>query len=141
MDIFNFNDFNYWAIIVAVIFNQLLGAAWYAAFAKPWMAGVGRTKKDIEAMKGTPRQWYPYLISTGASILSVSTLALLISSLGINSALGGLSLGLLVATGFILAANGTNYAFEGRGLKLFLINGGYPLISHGASGLLLAIWI
>ena len=29
---------NFWAILVAVVFNQALGAAWYSTLAKPWMA-------------------------------------------------------------------------------------------------------
>ena len=39
----DFGSLNYWAIIVAVIFNQVLGAAWYSTLAKPWMAEVGLT--------------------------------------------------------------------------------------------------
>ncbi|MYB39770.1 DUF1761 domain-containing protein [Candidatus Saccharibacteria bacterium] len=140
MDVLDFNNLNYWAVVAAVVFNQLLGATWYAAFSRPWMAAVGLSKKDMEAMKGTPRQWYPYLVSVGASILSVTALALLIGGLGVDNFLGGLSLGLLVAVSFVLTANGVNYAFEGRSLKLFLINGGYPLISYGVIGAVLAVW-
>ena len=50
---------NYLAIIVGIIFNQVFGAAWYSAWSKPWMAEVGLTQEDMEAMKGTARQWYP----------------------------------------------------------------------------------
>ena len=37
-------------------------------------------------------------------------------------------------------ANAINYAFEGRSLKLFLTNGGYPLISYSIIGILVATW-
>ncbi len=65
----DFGSLNYWAIIVAVIFNQMLGAAWYSTLAKPWMAEVGLTDDDMAAMKGTPRQ-SPTIMSV-ASELSV----------------------------------------------------------------------
>lgn len=140
MDIFDPGSLNYWAILVAVLFQQALGAAWYGLLANPWMAAAGLTAKELKAMKGTPRQWYPYVISSVASAAAIFVLGLLIQALAIGSLGGGAVLGLLLATGFVLAANAINYAFEGRSLKLFLINGGYPLIAYAAAGALLAVW-
>ncbi len=48
MDNIDFGDLNYLAILVAVVFNQLLGALWYGTFAKPWMAETGMTQENIE---------------------------------------------------------------------------------------------
>ena len=140
MDNFDLGSLNYWAILVAVVFNQVLGAAWYSGLAKPWMAEVGLTADDMEAMKGTPRQWYPYVLAVGAAIVFTLVLALLAQGLGADGAGEGLGLGLLAAIGFIFTSNAINYSFEGRSLKLFLINGGYPLISYSVIGILLATW-
>ena len=63
MDNIDLGSLNYLAIIVVIIFNQVFGAAWYSAWSKPWMAEVGLTQEDMEAMKGTARQWYPYVIA------------------------------------------------------------------------------
>lgn len=139
MDNFDLGSLNYWAILVAVVFNQALGAAWYSSLAKPWMAESGLTVEDLEAMKGTPRQWYPYVLAVGAAIVFTLVLALLAQGLGVDGAGEGLGLGLLAAIGFVFTAN-INYAFDGRSLKLFLINGGYPLISYSVIGILLATW-
>ena len=125
---------------MAVVFNQVLGAAWYSGLAKPWMAEVGLTSDDMEAMKGTPRQWYPYVLAVGAAIVFTLVLALLAQGLGADGAGEGLGLGLLAAIGFIFTSNAINYAFEGRSLKVFLINGGYPLVSYSVIGILLATW-
>ena len=133
-------DLNYWAILVAILFNQGLGAAWYSGLAKPWMAEVGLSIDDMEAMKGTPRAWYPYVVAVVSAVVFTMGLALLAQGLGADTAGEGLLLGLLVAIGFIFTANAINYAFEGRSLKLFLINAGYPLISYSAIGILLAVW-
>ncbi len=140
MESFNLGSLNYWAILVAVVFNQALGAAWYSALAKPWMAEVGLSTEDMEAMKGTPRQWYPYVLAVVSAVVFTLGLALLVQGLGADSAGEGLGLGLLAAVGFIFTSNAINYAFEGRSLKLFLINGGYPLISYSAIGILLGAW-
>ena len=140
MDSFDLGSLNYWAVLVAVIFNQALGAAWYSALAKPWMAEVGLTADDMEAMKGTPRQWYPYVLAVVCAVVFTLGLALLAQGLGADSAGEGLGLGVLVAVGFIFTSNAINYAFEGRSLKLFLINTGYPLISYSVIGVLLGTW-
>ena len=51
MDNIDLGSLNYLAIIVGIIFNQVFGAAWYSAWSKPWMAEVGLTQEDMEAMK------------------------------------------------------------------------------------------
>ncbi|MCY3851717.1 MAG: DUF1761 domain-containing protein [Acidimicrobiaceae bacterium] len=140
MDNLDLGSLNYWAILVAVLFNQVLGAAWYTFWAKPWMADVGLTDDDMEAMKGTPRQWYPYVIAVVAALVFTTGLALLVQGLEAEGAVEGLGLGVLAAVGFIFTSNAINYAFEGRSLRLFAINGGYPLISYSAIGILLASW-
>ena len=140
MDSFDLGSLNYWAILVAVVFNQALGAAWYSALAKPWMAEVGLSIEDMEAMKGTPRQWYPYVLAVVCAFVFTLGLALLAQGLGVDSAGEGLGLGVLAAVGFIFTSNAINYAFEGRSLKLFLINGGYPLIAYSVIGILLGAW-
>ena len=140
MDNIDFGDLNYLAILVAVVFNQLLGAFWYGTFTTPWMAETGMTQEDIESMKGTPRQWYPYVIAIVLAIVFTLGLALLVQGMEATNAGEGLLLGVLAAVGFVLTSHGVNYAFEGRSLKLLAINTGYPLISYAAIGILLAVW-
>ena len=140
MDNIDFGDLNYLAIIVAVVFNQILGALWYSTLTKPWMAETGMTTEDMEGMKGTPRQWYPYVIAIVLAIVFTLGLALLVQGMEADNAGEGLGLGVLAAVGFVVTSHGVNYAFEGRSLKLLAINSGYPLISYAAIGILLAVW-
>ncbi len=140
MDNLDLGSLNYLAIIVGVIFNQLLGAAWYRTWATPWMADVGMTIEDMEAMRGTPMQWLPYVIAILSTLVFSFVLALLIQGLDASGVFEGLLLGLLVAVGFIGTSFATTYSFEGRSLRLFLINIGYPLISYAIIGILLAVW-
>lgn len=140
MDNIDFGDLNYLAILVAVVFNQLLGAFWYSTFANPWMAETGMTQEDIEGMKGTPQQWVPYVVAIVLAIVFTLGLALLVQGMEATNAGEGLGLGVLAAVGFVLTSHGVNYAFEGRSLKLLAINVGYPLISYAVIGLVLAVW-
>ncbi len=140
MNNLDIGSLNYLAIIIGVVFNQLLGAAWYRTWAKPWMADVGLTMEDMEAMKGTSMQWLPYVIAIVSTLVFTFVLALLIQGMEASGALEGLLLGLLVGVGFVVTSFATTYSFESRSLRLFLINIGYPLISYALIGLLLAAW-
>ena len=140
MDNLDLSSLNYLAIIVGVVINQLLGAAWYRTWAKPWMADVGLTMEDMEAMKGTSQQWYPYVVAIVAALVFTFVLALLIQGLGANNAVEGLFLGLLVSIGAIATSYATTYSFESRSFRLFLINSGYPVLSYAIIGILLAAW-
>ena len=133
-------DLNYLAIVVGVIINQAMGAAWYGALGRPWIAEVGLTQEDMEAMKGTPRQWYPYVIAAGSALIFTFALALLMGAVGAEGILEGLFFGVMASVCFVLTAYATTYSFENRSLLLFLINSGYPLISYAVIGVLLGVW-
>ena len=96
--------------------------------------------EDVEAMKGTPRQWYPYVVAIVSALVFTVGLAVVIQGLGAEGVVEGLILGLLAAIGFIATSYATTYSFEGRSVKLLLINTGYPVISYGIIGVLLAVW-
>ena len=140
MDNLDLGSLNYLAIIVGVIINQILGAAWYRTWGKPWLAAVGITMEDVEAMKGTSQQWLPFVVAIASSLVFTFVLALLLQGIDADGVIDGLLLGLLVAVGFIATSYATTYSFEGRSLRLFLINIGYPLISYAVIGILLAVW-
>ncbi len=140
MDNIDLGSLNYLAVLVGIIFNQVLGAAWYSVWSKPWMAGVGLTMEDMEAMKGTARQWYPYVVAIVSTLVFTLGLAILVQGLGADNVVDGLTLGLLAAVAFIATSYATTYSFEGRGFTIFLINIGYPLISYALIGILLAVW-
>ncbi len=140
MDNIDVGSLNYLAIIVGIIINQAIGAAWYSALGKPWMAGVGLTMEDVEAMKGTARQWYPFVVAAVSALVFTLGLAVVIQGMGAEGVVDGLILGLVAAIGFIATSYATTYSFEGRSLKIFLINTGYPVISYGIIGVLLAVW-
>ena len=92
MDNIDLGSLNYIAIIVAVVINQVAGAGWYMGFAKPWMAEVGMTETDHEAMKGTSRMWYPYVVAIVSTLVFTLALALVIQGMGAEGFAEGLFL-------------------------------------------------
>lgn len=138
---FDFGELNYLAIVVGVVFNMVLGALWYSPLllGKPWMAATGITVETIqEAGKG--EQYKGYAIAVVVSIVLVVVLALLTQSLGIDEPLDGLVLGLVAGIGLVAASQAPNYSFEGRSVRLFLINLGYSVVGFAVIGVLLAVW-
>ena len=138
---FDFGELNYLAIVVGVVFNMVLGALWYSPFllGKPWMAATGITVEAIEEA-GKGEQYKGYAIAVVVSIVLVLVLALLTQSLGIDEPLDGLVLGLVAGIGLVAASQAPNYSFEGRSLRLFLINLGYSVVGFAVIGVLLASW-
>lgn len=60
------------------------------------------TEEDQEAMKGTSRVWYPYVVAIVATLIFSFALALLIQGMAWEGFAEGIFLGLLAAIGFIL---------------------------------------
>ena len=140
MDLIDLGRLNYLAIVAGVVINQVLGMAWYTLLGRHWMAETGLTPEDMEAMKGTPRQWYPYVIAVAAALVFVVAIAVLIEELGATDAVDGLVVGLLAAAAFIMTTSAMNYAFEGRSLRLYAINNGYHVVAFALIGALLGAW-
>ncbi len=140
MDTIDLGSLNYLAIVVGVVINQAIGMAWYTILSRHWMAETGLTHEDMESMKGTPRQWYPYVIAIASAFVFVLGLAVLIQALGAEGPIDGLLVGLLAAVAFILSTSAMNYAFEGRSLCLYGINNGYHVLAFAVIGVVLGAW-
>ncbi|MGB6691760.1 MAG: DUF1761 domain-containing protein [Terracidiphilus sp.] len=131
------SNFNFWAILVAALFQWFLGALWYSPplFAKPWMAIVGRQKGDNKSGLATG------MISSLICDLILSfVLAHVVIWSGSMSFGHGALAGFIMWAGFIACPSLPQGIYEGRPFKLFSINGGYWLVALLVSGGILAIW-
>ena len=132
-------DVNYLAVIAAIAVNMIVGAVWYSPllFARPWMAANGFTEEQIKAQGSATRG---YIVSVIASVVIAFAIALFAQAAGAGAAIDGLLLGLAAGVGFVATTSVTNYIFESRPLKLYLINAGYPVVSFTLIGLLIGAW-
>ena len=127
---------NWLAVVVAAIAAYALGAVYYMALAKPWMAVAKLTREQIEGSDNKTA----YGLAALASIIGAVVLAILVQATGAENAGEGLLLGLVV--GIIVTGVGQipNYAFQYRGAKLFVIDAGYPLLQMLLGGAILGGW-
>lgn len=127
---------NWLAILVSALAAFALGGLWYSPvlFAKPWMKETGvdpekqKTRSVALAFGGTF-----VLQLMAAAVLSVIVRPM-------NDAVYGAITGLGIGVFFVGTAMGTNYLYEGKSLKLFLINLGYAAALLTIMGAILAAW-
>ncbi len=135
------------AVIASTIPSFVIGGIWYAGpvFGKAWMAALGKTEADKEAMrKQAPKGFVAGLV--GAFIASF-VLALFLeygrqANVGLPAgALGGIVVGFLVWFGFLMTTGVSGAIFEGRSSKFLGINQGFAIVSYLLMGAILGIWL
>ena len=135
MELLNFTDLNWWAILAATAAAFVLGGIWYGpVFGKAWMAAIGKTEDDIAPSP------MPFIVSLFTALLTCIVLAALMSGLAIATLGGGLAMGALVGVGFIATAMASDTAFCGWGMRLFLIQSGYRVVYSIIMGGVLGVW-
>lgn len=133
-----FEGLNYWAVLVAWLLNMVVGAWWYspAGFAKQWKA---HTKVDLLKI---PQQQATRIIGFVAlsALVQAVTLALLLNSLGTNTAMDGLLAGWLLWFGLVTATTVGVTLYSLRSWQFLWLNSAYFLVVMTANSLLLSVW-
>lgn len=125
---------NLWAVLAAAVSAFLLGGIWYGPlFKHAWCREAG---VDPDKPNGHP-----------ARVFGIAFVAALLAAFAFAWFLGpkpGLTValhdGLLAGLAIVAASFGINYAFAGRSLKLWLIDGGYHTLQFVLYGLILGLW-
>ena len=135
-------DINYLAVLVAAIVAMVIGALWYSPilFGKIWMKLSGFTKKDLKKAKekGMAKS---YTIGFLASIVTAYVLAIFINFSQVSSVMDGVVIGALAWLGFIATTMLGIILWEGKPVKLYLINVSQYLVSLVVMGAILAVWV
>jgi len=125
-----FAGINYLAVLLAAAAGWVLGAAWYMAFAKPWMAATSISKETIDAAKTQPGASLPFVFAFAACVIMAWVLAGVIGHLGPAQVTlrNGVISGLFCWLGFVITTMLVNNSFAMRSRLLLLIDGGYWLL-------------
>jgi Protein of unknown function (DUF1761) len=123
-----FAGINYLAVLIAAVAGWVVGAVWYMALAKPWMAAVGLSEEQLQASKAQPGAWLPFVLAFVACVVMAWVLAGLIGHLGRVSVRSGVISGAFCWFGFVLTTMLVNYSFAMRRRMLLLIDAGYWLV-------------
>jgi hypothetical protein len=132
---------NYFAVGVATIAYFLVGSLWFSTlFGNSWAQELEKHGVAIKAPHATTMILKMVQTLFGNFITCVA-LALLIHVLGITTAINGLYLGLVTALGFVATSMGVASTWEGKSLKLTLIDAGYPIVGIVLSSVILTYWL
>ena len=128
-------DVNVLAVLVAALSSFVLGGLWYsnALFGNAWRREAGDQRKPGE---GHPARIFG--ASFGFALVAALAYACLVPPA--VDPVDALAQGLLVGAGIVGASFGINYQFAGRGLRLWLIDGGYHTVQFVLYGLILGLW-
>lgn len=122
-----FAELNILAILLAALIEVVIGAVWFNApfaFNTPWLTDIGKTAEQVAA-DASPLSLVAAVV--GALITAVA-LAALLALMAIETPLEGMLIGLLLALAFSANTAFIKDRFEGRPLRLSLINAGHDVV-------------
>jgi hypothetical protein len=125
-----FAGVNYLAVFIAALVAWLAGAGWYMALGKVWMSALGTTPEKMQAMKGEPGAFLPFIYAFVAELVMAWALAGLVGHLGPGQVTvkNGLISGAFCWLGFVMTSMLVNNSFGRRDWRLLLIDGGHWLV-------------
>ena len=125
---------NWLAVVAAAVSAFVIGGLWYGPlFKHAWCREAGI---DLHGNKRHPAQ-----------VFGVAFVAALAGAAAFAWWIGpapeleyAVRRGVLAGLGIAATSFGINYAFAGRSLKLWLIDGGYHTLQFAVYGMILGIW-
>lgn len=131
-----FANVNWLAVFSATVLAFVIGGLWYSPmlFFRAWLDGAGLSEEDAQ-------QGHPAKIYGGAFVMTFIAATLLAVVIGHHRGLGyGIHWGLIVGLGWVATSFATNYLFERRSLKLWLVNAGYNVVLFVVMGAVIGLW-
>lgn len=127
------SQINWLAVALAFISSMAIGFVWYmpAVLGKRWMAAIGKTEEDLKNIGGGAGIWVPMVV---AAALTAVLLAVLISKLGLDSAVAGGWFALVLALVFRAGGHVIHNGFAGRPTAVTLIDSGHDLLAMTVAG-------
>jgi Protein of unknown function (DUF1761) len=126
------------AIIVATFCYFGLGAVWFTVFRNAWLEGIGKTMEQLQASGVSPL--LAYLVALMLTLALALFLSWLIQVTGASTVARGIQIAVILWFCTVFATFATEYAFEGRGVKILAITSGYCLVGMVLMGAVLGGW-
>lgn len=133
MNNFAFTDINLFAVFVAWIIHTVSGLLWF----QPKLFGNKWSRLTGKELRPSKKYLIPGLIG---HLAMVFVLVIIIKMANIDTGLGGLFVGLLGWTGFVVPLEIGELIWERIPFKLFLIRTGNQFIGMSISGFILGAW-
>lgn len=136
---------NYLAVVVSAIASMVIGFLWYGSlFGKQWMAlsGINPAKID-EAKKQSMGKGYAlaFVGSLLTAYILNHVIALSNAYFSTSGIQAGLTSGFWMWLGFVVPVTLNSLLWEGKPLKLWILNTSYYLVMFLIVGGILAVWM
>lgn len=135
---------NYMAVIAAAIVSMITGYLWYGPlFGKLWMKemGLSKEKMDKDMKKGMGKSYG--LMFAGSLVMSyvlAHSIVFASSYLKMTGLPAGIMSGFWNWLGFVAPVTLGSILWEGKSVRLWMLNNGYYLVTLSAMGAVLALW-
>ena len=128
---------NLWALVVAAIAKMALGSFWYSpvAYGGHWMTAAGVSPAQMKT--AMPKAIAADLVG---SLLTAFVLMEGVYYAEADSVVLGGEVGFLCWLGFVAGPTLAAVLYEGRPIRLFLINNGFLLLSFIVMGAIIGAW-
>jgi len=128
-------DINWLWVLIGAITAMVIGAAWYAIFAEPWMKAAGLAKKDMKNVSTGMNYLWAFIFA----LISTWTLAWFVGLASATTFGNGAIVGFWVWI-VVAAAMAGNTLWEQRSWSLWLLNAGNTLFTFLVVAGLLAMY-
>lgn len=131
---------NYWAILVSALVFWVIGAVWFSViFKKPWQSGLAKLGQKIPKPSSNSMV-SKFVASFLLNVVQVWGMAAIVAGFQIMTVQPAICIGLLVGVCFAGATMACKSLWGNHGVKLTLIDAGYPVVGFVLSALILALW-
>lgn len=128
-----FETVNWIAIGLAILVSMAIGAGWYGAFARPWIAANGFNEEQIKAVNENSNPSI-YVVAVVCHLIMAFVLSGVIFHAGSASLVNGVLSALLIWFGFVVTTMSVNHRFQSKPWSLTIIDAGHYLLVMIAQG-------
>ena len=133
---------NYLAVLVAGIANMIIGGLWYSPllFGKIWVKLMNFVKNKMEEAKNRGMT-KSYIIAFLGSLIMAYVLAHFVDYADAVNASGALQLAFWLWLGFFVTVHLSSVLWEGKSVKLYLLNIFHYLVALLVMSVILVLWV
>lgn len=133
-----FENINWIGVIIATVISMAIGAAWYSALAKSWIAANGFTDEQIKSVEANDTPIIYVFAALSHLVMAIVLSGVIFHSAGSEITIGdGLLTAFLIWLGFVLTSMTVNHRFQFKPWSLTVIDSGHYLMVMLAQGAIL----